>query len=304
MDGFAFDESRFVNSHIDYETYMRENIYIEKTFVLPGDRLSAYKNVTNRGLYNFNDNNIHRAEIIVTDANRNRSVLKFKLKAVKGNAVYRQVSDEIKTMPYNKTNKFSSENILVTIPYGALYDTLYFSYKKDPGVNWMLSDIHNIHNKYTPVQKPFTISIKPTKILTGKESKMLIIRLTDDSRKIAVNSNWSDGYLTADVLSFGKYYVGIDTITPEITPVGFSSGMDLRGRKELKVRITDQLSGIKKYEGLIDGNWVLFEYDQKNDQICYRFDETRIKKGIKHTLTLKVADYKENVSSYNCSFTW
>lgn len=306
MDGFAFDESRFVNSHIDYETYMRENIYIEKTFVLPGDRLGAYKNATNRGLFNFNDNKMHHAEIIVTDANTNRSVLKFKLKSATGThaSSVSPVTNEIKTMPYNKINKFSSENILVTIPYGSLYDTLIFSYKRDPGVSWMLSDVHNIHNKYTPVQKPFTISIKPTKIVTGKESKMLIIRLTDDARKIAANSNWSDGYLTADVLSFGKYYIGIDTISPEITPVGFSSGSNLTGRKELKVRITDQLSGIKTYEGLIDGSWVLFEYDQKNDQLSYRFDEKRIKKGLKHNLTLKVADYKENISSYNCNFTW
>ncbi len=304
MDGFSFDESRYVNSHIDYETYMRENIYIEKTYVLPGDRLSAYKIANHRGLYNFNDNKTHHAEIIVTDANRNRSVVKFKLIAVAGASYGPSVSSEMKTMPYNKINKFSSDNILVTIPNGALYDTLFFSYKKEPGVSWMLSDIHNIHNKFTPVQKPFTISIKPTKILTGNESKMLIIRLTDDSRKIAVNSNWSDGYLTADVLAFGKYYVGIDTIAPEITPVGFSSGSVLTGRKELKFRVTDQLSGIKTYEGLIDGNWALFEYDQKNDLLSYRFDETRIKKGLRHNLIFKVSDYKENISSYSCNFTW
>ena len=36
MDGFPFTDSRYVNSHIDYETYMKENIYIERTFVLPG----------------------------------------------------------------------------------------------------------------------------------------------------------------------------------------------------------------------------------------------------------------------------
>ena len=46
MDGFSFDESRYINSHIDYETFMRENIYIERTFVLPGDKLSVYKYVS------------------------------------------------------------------------------------------------------------------------------------------------------------------------------------------------------------------------------------------------------------------
>lgn len=75
MDGFSFDESRYINSHIDYETYMKDNIYIERAFVLPDDRLSVYKNVINRGLFNFNDDKLHYAKIIVTDANNNKSVL-------------------------------------------------------------------------------------------------------------------------------------------------------------------------------------------------------------------------------------
>jgi hypothetical protein len=304
MDGFGFDESRFVNSHIDYETYMREHIYIEKAYVLPDDRLGVYKSVTNRGLVNFHDNKTHRAEIIVTDANKNRSVLRFKLKSSTGSNLIaaKAVDDNIQVMPYNKTNKFTAENLLVTIPSGALYDTLFFSYKKEPGLIWMLSDIHNIHNKYTPVQKPYTISIKPTTIPAGKESKMMIIRLSDD-QKIAVSSKWSDGYLTANVLTFGKFYVGLDTIKPEITPIGFSTGSNLTGKKEMKVRITDQLSGIKTYEGLIDGNWALFEYDQKYDLLRYAFDESRIKKG-NHQLTLTVSDNKENVRVYNCNFSW
>jgi hypothetical protein len=303
MDGFAFDESRFVNSHIDYETYMREHIYIEKAYVLPDDRLGVYKSVTNHGLVNFHDNKTHRAEIIVTDANKNRSVVRFKLKSSPGTLTdVKAVNDDIKIMPYNKTNKFVSENLLVTIPSGALYDTLFFSYKKEPGLIWMLSDVHNIHNKYTPVQKSYALSIKPTTIPAGKESKMLIIRLSDD-KKIAVSSKWSDGYLTANVLTFGKFYVGLDTIKPEITPIGFSSGSNLTGKKELKIRITDQLSGIKNYEGLIDGNWSLFEYDQKYDLLRYTFESSRIKKG-NHQLTLTVSDNKENVSVYNCNFTW
>lgn len=304
MDGFGFDESRFVNSHIDYETYMRENMYIEKAYVLPDDRLSAYKNVTNRGLVNFSDNKVHIAEFIVLDAFKNKSVLRFKLRSAASNHTpAKGVEDYAEVMPYSKTNKFSSENVLVTIPSGCLYDTLFFSYKKEHGLNWMYSDIHNIHNIYTPIQKPYTLSIKPTSVAAGKESKMLIIRLSDD-RKIAVNSKWSDGFLTADVMSFGKYYIGIDTVSPEITPIGFSSGSILTGRNEIKVRITDQLSGIKTYEGLIDGNWALFEYDMKSDMLTYRFDEKRIKKGIKHLLTMKVSDNKDNTSVYNSNFIW
>ncbi len=99
-------------------------------------------------------------------------------------------------------------------------------------------------------------------------------------------------------------YVGIDTIAPLISAIGQVAGADLRGKKEIKIKITDELSGIKSYEPVLDGNWALFEYDQKSDMLIYRFDETRITKGSKHSLSLKVTDNKDNFSIYKCSFTW
>lgn len=306
MDGFSFDESRYVNSHIDYETYMKENIYIERTFVLPGDKLSVYKNVINRGLFNFNDNKTHRAQIIVTDASNNKSVLTFQIKAQSEKPQPEQdlIDNNIEVMPYNRANKFSAENISINLPAGTLYDTLNFSYKKENGTSEMFSDLHYVHNNLTPVHKAYSLSIKPKTIPVGKESKLLIVQLADDQKKNAVNSFWSDGYLTADVLSFGRFYIGIDTIAPVISAIGLVQDANLTGKKEIRIRITDELSGIKSYIPSIDGNWALFEYDQKNDMLIYKFDETRITKGTKHNLSLKVTDNKDNSSAFNCGFIW
>jgi len=54
MDEFSFSESRYINSHIDYETYMRDKIYIQRTYLLPNDKLKVYKNLVNRGIFLFN----------------------------------------------------------------------------------------------------------------------------------------------------------------------------------------------------------------------------------------------------------
>lgn len=306
MDGFNFDESRYVNSHIDYETYMKENTYIERTFVLPDDKLSVYKNVINRGLFNFSDEKSHRAEIIVIDASNNKSVLTFQIKArsEKQQPVAAIKDKNTILMPYNITNKFSSENISISIPAGALYDTLNFRYKKETGTRDMLSDLHYIQDKFTPVHKAYALSIKPIIIPTGKESKMLIVQLGDDQKKSSLNSVWSDGYLSTEVLSFGRFFIGIDTVAPLISANGLVAGVNLTGKKEIRIKITDELSGIKSYEASIDGNWSLFEYDQKNDLLIYKFDEKRINKGSKHNLSLRVTDNKYNSSIYKCNFTW
>jgi len=166
MDEFSFNESRFINSHIDYETYMKDNIYFERAFILPNDKFSAYKDVFNRGIYNFTDNLNHHVKITVTDAHNNKSALSFKIKSLTAKSALpaEPIDKNLKVMPYNRGNKFVADNISVNIPSGALYDTLYFIYKKSPGTNEMLSDLHSVHNKFIPVHKAYILSIKPTVI--------------------------------------------------------------------------------------------------------------------------------------------
>jgi len=306
MDKFSFDESRYVNSHIDYETFMRDNIYVERTFVLPNDKLSAYQSVVNRGTYNFSDSGIHHAQIIVADMHNNKATLSFKIfSQPPAKPAPEVISDNnLKIMPYNKLNRFISDNIYIAIPSGALYDTIYFDYKKKPGTSEMFSEIHFIQNKFTPLHKAYNLSIKPGVIPAGKESKLLIIQTDENMKKSALSSKFSDGYVSGEALTFGEFYVGIDTVPPVISSNGLLSGVDLRGRNELRIRIRDDLSGIKSYEPVIDGKWALFEYDQKNEVLIYSFSQQRIAKDSKHILNLRVTDNKDNQSNFICEFTW
>ncbi len=307
MDAFSFNESRYVNSHIDYETLQRENIYVERAFRLPNDKLSIYQNVVNKGIINFSDNGKHKVEIIVFDIHGNKSTLTFYVKSVPAPVQEIQTKtaeNNAIVMPYNRNNKFVSKNIAVNIPSGALYDTLFFQFRRSTGNPGMFSEIFEIHNKYTPLHRSYNLSIKPEKVPAGKESKLLIIQLADEIRKIPLPSTWNDGFLSANPNTFGIFFIGIDTIPPLIQHNGFNPGANLSGRTTLKIKITDELSGIKTYEPLIDGQWALFEYDQKNNMLVYNFDPKRLLKGSKHALSLKVMDNRDNLSTYKCEFSW
>ncbi|MDX9812217.1 MAG: hypothetical protein RBU28_07500, partial [Bacteroidales bacterium] len=150
----------------------------------------------------------------------------------------------------------------------------------------------------------YTLTIRPQRIPEGLESKMLIVQNGTNNRKIPVTGRWVDGSVTAELVSFGDFYIGADTTPPLITPVGISQGADLSGRELMRFRITDNFSGIGSWEPVIDGRWALFEYDQKNNQLIYRFDPERISKGSKHTLALKVSDNTNNVNILNLDFKW
>jgi hypothetical protein len=72
------------------------------------------------------------------------------------------------------------------------------------------------------------------------------------------------------------------------------------GLKNIKLKVTDNLSGVKKYRGTIDGKWVLCEYDQKNDLLFYTFDNT-IQPG-NHLFKLQVEDDRGNKKEWEMSF--
>jgi len=305
MNEFAYTESRYINAHIDYETLIRSRINVQKAFVLPNDRLRTYSNLVNRGVFNFNGDRNHRVTFIVADVHGNKSTLSFNVKSTPESniRVAENNNSNVIIMPYNRQNRFVAEDVRVTIPTNTLYDTLRFQYNRVAKTGRALSDIHQIATKFTPAHRSYTLSIKPDVIVQGKESKMLIMSV-DGTRRSPLNSVWEDDYLTAQPTVFGDFSVGIDTIPPTITPVGFPAGNNFTGRREMRIKITDDFSGIQSYVPEINGNWALFEYDQKTDMLIYTFDKDRIPQGSQHNLTLRVTDRKNNVSVYRTTFVW
>jgi len=207
-------------------------------------------------------------------------------------------------MPYGKENIFSSEGIKLTIPAGSLYDTLHFKYKKVSLNGSLLSPVHEIHNKFSPLHKASRLSIKPDTIPPGKSSKLIIVGLDEKGNRTSQGGTFSGGLISADIRAFGSYAVSIDTVAPVISINGFTDGANLSEKGSIRIFITDNLSGIKSYNGTIDGNWALFEYDAKNNLIFYNFDPGRITKGLTHKLELIVTDNCNNTSTLTRNFIW
>jgi hypothetical protein len=306
INEFSFSETRYINAHIDYEAYQNKGLDIERTFVLPNDKLSLYKNYMANGYFDFNDNLIHKVKIIVKDGSNNKSVLSFNVKSTPSSQSFisEQQDSGYKMMPFGKSNLFISDGLKVSIPAGALYDTLKFRYSIADGNGKFLSGIHKVNDRSVPLHKSFSLSIKPDIIPAGRESKLIIVSLDENRKMSYAGGSLSDGYLIAEVPVFGNYAVSIDTIPPDILPNGLTRETDLSGKSEIRIRITDNLSGIKTYTGTIDGNWALFEYDAKNDLLIYKFDSQRITKGTRHKLSLRVSDNRDNYSTFNSDFIW
>jgi hypothetical protein len=306
MDEFSFSETRYVNSFIDYEEKLKNNLHVHRTFVAPNNKLSIYKALKNKGIVQLTDKKIHKISIIVKDVLQNTSTLQFRAKSSEADtlAIKTLKSGFSKIMPYDTDNNYIDSNIKITIPKGSLYDTLYFSYMKTTAIPGSYSQIHYVHDRFTPVHKPFTLWIRPDSVPTGFEENLLIASVNEENEITSVGGAWDGEGVEVQTIEFGKFIVVADTLSPEIKPINIKNNSDLSGKNEIRFIVTDNLSGIRSYNGFIDNNWVLFEFDPKNNLVFYSFDEKRLEKEKNHELILTITDRKDNISVYYAKFYW
>lgn len=295
---FAFDQTHAINAFIDYPTFMKTHRFIQKCFILPGSKVSLYPQSVNRGLINFTDHATHEVEYVVKDIAGNTSSLQLKVKSDPPPPAQTNAMLDAKStfFHFDRQNEFSTGQLKVIIPPGNLYDDLAFTYATLPAKPGAFSVIHRIHNKFTPINDTYQLWIKPDNTIGQYAGKAVIVN-TDGACE---GGNYEDGYVKADARTFGDFYIKLDTVPPVIHPLNIRNGAQMAKMKRIAFKIGDNLSGIKTYNGKIDGKWVLMEWDYKTRVLSYKFDST-LTPG-KHIIDLTVIDNKDNFSQFNAYF--
>lgn len=298
MDNFSFADTRYANSQADYEEYIKAHRWIQRLYKQPGNHLDIYDPADNDGILNLDDGKGHEFEIVVSDAFKNKTSLKFRTTSKKSQLpVKNQASDN--HFLFDQTNVFENEKIKVEIPKGALYDNLDFVWKSAPKPTGCFSELQQVCSKLIPLQKPYSLSIKCDWIPENLRDKTLIVSVDPTTgQKAAIGGEYSGGWVTVKTYLFGSFSVTVDKTPPVITPLSIKDKKTLTNTLKVQFKIGDNLSGIKSYRGEIDGNWVLFEYDPKSNLLSYTFDKDRMTFGKSHLLRLVVTDNKQNESEY------
>lgn len=297
LERFSFENSKAINSHIDYPTFLSSKRSIQKSFVDPGNPLQIYSHLVNNGRIELNDLNIHQLRYIVTDAKGNKSMLPFTVQS-DGKSVI-STPDQPAGIPFSYAieNEFSADGVKVVLPKGTLYNDFNFVYKVKPKpLKGAYSQIYQLHNNYTPLHVGFNLWIKPDASLGNLAEKAVIVS-TGGASQGGVMDN---GYIRATPRNFGSYYIAVDTISPSVIPMNIADGKNMAGISRMNFKIRDNLSGIKSFNGYIDGKWVLMEFDTKTATLWHTFDDLTTKG--KHQLKLVVEDMKGNAKTYSITF--
>jgi len=303
IDKFSFYETGYIKSHIDYAEKTRSKKTIQKTFIAPNNNLSIYKSIHDRGIHAFNKDTSFNIKLIATDVYGNKSELSFNAIGQLPDIPTSVIQDSINRvfMNWETENVFEDDEIKIIIPERSLFDTLYFKYFKSKPKVEAYSNVHHIHNIYTPLNKGYSLSIKTIDLPDELSDKIFIAELLKDNEINSIGGEVVNGHIVSEAKTFGDFIVLVDTISPEIKPL---SDFNMLKSKKIKFLITDNLSGVKSYNGYIDNNWALFEYDQKNDLLFYILDSERIERNNEHELELFVIDNNDNISSYYTTFYW
>lgn len=306
LDAFSFDETRYINAHLDYQEQVTKKSFFNRCFKMPGSQLSMYRKVKKDGVLHLKKGVAQKITMVVKDIKGNSAVTEFWVKksrlpttALGGAYNY--------YLPYDEDNMIDNGSMLLRLPKGSLYENLYLDFEAnaDDSDDVYASTVH-VHDYKTPVHKFYDLSLFPYKLPPSLKEKAFIAYCPPNSRKIInCGGEWHEKMLKTKVRDFGDFTVMADTVAPVIKIRRFKSNM--KGWTSISFTITDNFKTARnvkglKYRATIDDQWILMEFDAKKDRIQYTFDKN-LKHG-RHQFRLTVEDCLGNETVFEKTFTW
>jgi len=292
LNNISYDETRYLNAHIDYRLKATKGPYVQHLSQLPGYVNGIYKPINGDGVISIPDNIIHQVKALVKDANGNVSTLNFPIQNTGITSVKSNTSASTQKIFYpNYVNVFENENVSFYLPEQALYDTVYFKFAEQKTSSF---SIFQLHNTTVPVQTYFPVKIKAT---TAYPDKMVMHRFAggkNDYDKATPEKGW----YKSSFREFGNFQLMIDTVPPGIVPIGFKNGMDCSRSSVIKFSVTDNTENLDLVATL-DGNWLRFSND-KGKIFVYKFDAYCTAGS--HELKIKATDQVGNTSEKTYQF--
>jgi hypothetical protein len=151
-----------------------------------------------------------------------------------------------------------------------------------------------------PVHSNFTIEIEDHHFTEAQKEKLFIASI--GVKRLGYNSTFRKGDIfKTNVKTLGKFALVLDTVPPRITISKSIEGKWLTDKKFLQFTIGDELSGIKSYNGYLNGKWILFEYDNKTKKITHNFSDGIVVEGA-NDLKIIVMDNLGNSTIFETRF--
>ena len=181
----------------------------------------------------------------------------------------------------DKIYDLDDENVKLKISNNNIFDTMYIEFEKQVDTLEKF-----IFKNSLPLKKGVFVTLKPKNKYNKEKSFVYDIKY----KPSFIGGEWEENNIKFRTSEMSKYSILEDMDPPVIERIKFNSD-------QMKFRIYDELSGIKSYEGRINNNWILFEYDNKNDVIISKKKNSI--QSFKGKFVLEVIDNANNRRTLN-----
>lgn len=294
---YSYNETRYINSLIDYAHYINHNERFVRTEIDPFNKLNLYGE--RNGVVSVAYGDTLDMKFVVKDYFNNISELNFTLIG--------EEKSEIKPKPTpsrayhrvfdGKSSEINLDGFEAKIPEYAFYRDVYIKAVQIDTIENIYSDFaYQIGSEDIPMHKRMDIRIRVNDDFVG-DSTLYVASLNKKGEFVFAGNKIVDDYIEAKTNVLGIYMITKDSIKPTIKPLNFNSKSSIAENWSLRVEIDDKGSGIKSYEMYVNDRWVLADYDAKNKLLMYQIDN-HIKKG-HNTFKVVVTDMVGNESVYS-----
>lgn len=295
FDTYSFDEMRYINALIDYSKYKKTQQRVQKLFMKNPYKHSVITNVTQGGMIDVLPNlaSVYRIEVSDFYGNQSTITIPIKYDSAATTVVVKEPIPSKYLVKATKDSSFEKDNMAVFFPAGTFYE--------DFNVNFdVKKDTLYLHEDTVPAHSNFTITIEDHKYSKTQIEKVFLAKI--DGKKIGYISSFrKENVFTANTKTLGKFALVLDTIAPRITITKSIEGKTLTIQKNIQLAISDLLSGIKSYNGYLNGKWILFEYDNKTKKITHNFSDEIVTEG-RNELKVVVIDNVGNSTIFETHF--
>jgi hypothetical protein len=289
-EALPVDSIRLSNALIDYPHYATHRQAYLLTRLLPGARGPWVRVPQGDGILRLKPGTSHKVRVRVYDIKNNLAEQSFTLNVATSAAeIQASQASNLHPVQYNQPFIIHHSSFIVDMPAYTLYADDRLSASERGGV----VTVEPTLNPISP-QLFYKVGIKAVK----NHPRTVVVR-RDGKRLVAYKTTLTDGYYTASVRDFGTFTLALDTVAPQVKPLNFSEAKPLKGNI-LKVKITDDLSGVETYNCYLNGSWVLAEFDGKTATLFIDV-KGRLRTG-SNELRVEVTDGAGNQTCHSQTF--
>ena len=286
---YSDSEKLFVN--LDYPTYKQKKKKIQKLFFQNHKPLTFMKSLTDEGLFNIELGKSYQVRVVIEDFSGNASYIEMYIEGTKKKIPNKMLEGKLIEPRLDYILNLSDKEVF--FPKKTFFENAIIQIEE-------ANNIISIGPNLFPFNNPYEIHFKINEKDTIKLRQTFIAKKTGNKLSF-LPTNIDKGRWKTKVKDMGDFTLARDSVAPKISPSNFRANQWLSKLKFIKIKISDDFSGIKSYAGTINGQWALFEYEPKLKLLTYDFSD-KVFEQAKHELELEVEDNVGNKSIYKTIF--